>query len=542
MAKLVSNLNSQGLTAGEIGHRYLLRALTDMGRPDVVFNLHSGTNGPGYGYILNQGATALTEAWDADPSDSQDHFMLGHITEWFYHDLAGIQYDPALPGFQHVIIKPAFVGGITWVNASYNSVRGTIVSDWSLTNNTATLNVTIPVGSTGSVYLPIARQCHHQSVITESGTTIWQNGAAAGSAAAWRLIRCKAPARRHIMVWTVGSGSYQFAWNVFPPPTGLAAVPGNGQVALSWNAAPNATGYNVKESTTSGNGYTTVASGVTGTNYTDMGLFNNTAYYYVVSALTAATKAPIPWKSSATPEFTGCISNFGFETPGISAYQYNPTGATWMFTAQSGANGSGISANNSAFTSGNPVAPQGSQVAFLQGVSTISQTVAGLLAGAIYQITFAAAQRNNVYGGQAGQTWQLQVDGTAIGTYAPPETAQSYVDYSATFTAPASSSHTIAFAGTDANGGDNTVFIDNVRIALSPSLVPPHLTCQVADGQIQILWPPDHTGWQLQVQTNSSSVGLGTNWVAVPGSTLTNQFVLPTNPANGSVFLRLTYE
>ena len=50
--------------------------------------------------------------------------MLGHITEWFYHDLAGIQWDPALPGFQHVIIKPAFVGGMTWVNASYNSVRG----------------------------------------------------------------------------------------------------------------------------------------------------------------------------------------------------------------------------------------------------------------------------------------------------------------------------------------------------------------------------------------------------------------------------------
>ena len=59
---------SKGLTCGEIGHRYLLRALTDMGRPDVVFNLHSGTNDPGYGYILNQGATALTEAWDANPA------------------------------------------------------------------------------------------------------------------------------------------------------------------------------------------------------------------------------------------------------------------------------------------------------------------------------------------------------------------------------------------------------------------------------------------------------------------------------------------
>ena len=66
--ELVANINSKGLTSGEIGHRYLLRALTDMGRPDVVYNLHSGTNDPGYGYILSQGATALTEAWDANPS------------------------------------------------------------------------------------------------------------------------------------------------------------------------------------------------------------------------------------------------------------------------------------------------------------------------------------------------------------------------------------------------------------------------------------------------------------------------------------------
>jgi len=542
LAELVANLNSQGLTAGEIGHRYLLRALTDMGRADVVFNLHSGTNGPGYGYILNQGATALTEAWDANPNDSQDHFMLGHIDEWFYHDLAGIQYDPALPGFQHVIIKPAFVGGITWVNASYNSVRGMIASDWTLTNNLATLDVTIPAGSTGSVYLPTLGTATTNLLITESGTTIWQNGAPTGSAVGVAFDHVEGTGSQTYMVWTVGSGSYQFAWNVFPPPTGLAAAPGNGQVALSWNAVPNVTGYNMKHSTTSGNGYTTVASGVTGTNYTDMGLFNNTTYYYAVSAVNGGNESANSFEVSATPEDTGHVLNFGFEVPILSSYQYNPSGGTWVFTAQSGANGSGISANGSDFTSGNPNAPQGGQVAFLQGLGTISQTVVGLIAGAIYQITFSAAQRNNIYGGQVGQTWQLRLDGTTIGTYAPPESAQSYVDYPATFTAPASSSHTIAFVGTDANGGDNTVFLDNVRIAISPSLVPPHLGWQVVGGQIQILWPPDHTGWQLQIQTNSINVGLGTNWVAVPGSTFTNQFILPASPVNGSVFLRLIYQ
>ena len=84
----------------------------------------------------------------------------------------------------------------------------------------------------------------------------------------------------------------------------------------------------------------------------------------------AALKAPNSAEVSATPQWpslSSLIANPGFETPVISAYQYNPSGGGWTFTAQSGANGSGISANGSAFTTGNPVAPQGSQVAFLQG-------------------------------------------------------------------------------------------------------------------------------------------------------------------------------
>jgi hypothetical protein len=165
----------------------------------------------------------------------------------------------------------------------------------------------------------------------------------------------------------------------------------------------------------------------------------------------------------------------------------------------------------------------------------------GLIAGAIYQISFSAAQRNNIYGQQAGQTWQLRLDGTTIGSYAPPESAQSYVDYRATFTASTASSHTISFVGTNTNGGDNTILLDNVRLALAPSLALPHLACQVAGGQIQLLWPPDHSGWELQAQTNPLNFGLGTNWATVPNSPFTNQIVLPIGLANSNIFFRLTY-
>jgi hypothetical protein len=222
----------------------------------------------------------------------------------------------------------------------------------------------------------------------------------------------------------------------------------------------------------------------------------------------------------------------------VGTYQYNPSGAGWTFSALSGVNGSGIAANSSAFTIGNPPAPQGFQVAFLQGTGSFSQTLFGLIAGAIYQVTFVAAQRNNIYGAQAGQSWQLLLDGNLLGMYAPPQSATNYANYAVTFTAAAAPSHTLAFVGSNTNGGDNTVFIDNVQLSLLPAIVAPQLSGQFIGGQLQVAWPADHAGWTLQVQTNSLN---STNWSTLLGTALTNQFFFPLNSTDESMFFRLAY-
>ena len=117
--------------------------------------------------------------------------------------------------------------------------------------------------------------------------------------------------------------------------------------------------------------------------------------------------------------------------------------------------------------------------------------------------------------------------------------ATNYTDFTASFTA--SAAHTLAFVGTDLLGGDNTVFLDNVRITPAPSLTPPQIGWQMANGQIQLSWPIDHYGWHLEMQANPPGAGLGTNWSAVPGSQTTNWFAVPMNAGNGSAFFRLTY-
>jgi len=70
---------------------------------------------------------------------------------------------------------------------------------------------------------------------------------------------------------------------------------------------------------------------------------------------------------------------------------------------------------------------------------------------------------------------------------------------------------------------------------------PTNLVFGVSGTNLNLAWPSIYSGWWLQVQTNSIGVGLGTNWVDVPGSSLTNQLVISVDPSQGSVFYRIAY-
>ena len=85
-----------------------------------------------------------------------------------------------------------------------------------------------------------------------------------------------------------------------PAPTGLQATAGNSQVSLAWSASTGATSYHVKRSTTSGGAYTQISAPAS-TNFTDTGLSNGTAYFYVVSALNTAGESANSTQASATP-------------------------------------------------------------------------------------------------------------------------------------------------------------------------------------------------------------------------------------------------
>ncbi len=73
---------------------------------------------------------------------------------------------------------------------------------------------------------------------------------------------------------------------------------------------------------------------------------------------------------------------------------------------------------------------------------------------------------------------------------------------------------------------------------------PTNLTASVSNNVLRLSWPADHTGWLLQMQTNSLSVGLNASsndWTTVPGSSAMDHTNIPINPAPSAVFYRLVY-
>ncbi len=162
----IADAHQGHLTTGIFGTKFMLEALTDSGRADVAYQIVNQRTFPGWGYMLENGATTLWEHWElSDNTYSHNHPMFGSVSEWFYKALAGINPAPNAVGFDHILLAPQPEGDLTWVKASYNSVRGPIASDWKKTSGKFAYHVRVPVGATATVSLPAA----DKGEVTEDG-------------------------------------------------------------------------------------------------------------------------------------------------------------------------------------------------------------------------------------------------------------------------------------------------------------------------------------------------------------------------------------
>jgi hypothetical protein len=201
---------------------------------------------------------------------------------------------------------------------------------------------------------------------------------------------------------------------------------------------------------------------------------------------------------TASSNLFNAVSDGSFEVPVLPAntYQYAPAGSSWQFTG-----GSGVSGNGTAFTAANPNAPDGTQVAFLQTSSRMSQSIT--LSAGVYNLTLQAAQRA---GDKYSQEIQVLIDGAQVGLITP--NGIGYSTYQTTNFSATAGTHTLTFVGLNPQGGDNTAFIDEVAITQATSLADSSFeTPSLAAGSYQ--YAPNGSAWQFTATAGISSNGSG---------------------------------
>ncbi|WP_232009268.1 glycoside hydrolase family 78 protein [Mucilaginibacter mallensis] len=165
------------ISTGVIGTQWLMRGLTDFGRPDIAYHIAANDDYPSWGYMVKRGATTIWELWNGDTAapamNSRNHIMLlGDLIAWFYQDLGGIKADE--PGFKTIIMKPSIaINRLDNVNASYNTPYGLVKSDWKKQAGHFDWAITIPANSKAIVYLPAGSvndvKCDGKSLSALSG-------------------------------------------------------------------------------------------------------------------------------------------------------------------------------------------------------------------------------------------------------------------------------------------------------------------------------------------------------------------------------------
>jgi hypothetical protein len=173
----------------------LLLALSDAGYHADAAAMLNHRDEPSWGYMAGYNTT-FWEAFNADTQNlSLNHWTHSAVSEWLWRNVAGLNPDEAHPGYQSFTIRPRPTREVTWCQASYDSIRGQIVSDWKCDGDKFALAITVPANTTATVFVPAAGP----EMVTESGKPAAQSPGVS-------LLRTEPG----LVVFHLDSGSYQF--------------------------------------------------------------------------------------------------------------------------------------------------------------------------------------------------------------------------------------------------------------------------------------------------------------------------------------------
>ncbi|WP_221028743.1 family 78 glycoside hydrolase catalytic domain [Actomonas aquatica] len=183
--------NDWHLSTGFIGISFLNPILTQTGHVDVAYKLLLQDTYPSWLYPIKHGATTIWERWNGwthedgffNPHmNSFNHYSLGSVGEWLFRYVAGIELDPAQPGFGRFVLQPHLGDGLDWARATQGTMHGPICSAWRREDDRFSWEVTIPANTSATVHIP-----------TSDPATVNTDGLSV-DATEPGFVRCQAPA------------------------------------------------------------------------------------------------------------------------------------------------------------------------------------------------------------------------------------------------------------------------------------------------------------------------------------------------------------
>jgi alpha-L-rhamnosidase len=189
--------NDGHLDTGIFGTQFFFEVLADNGLNALAYEAMNKRTVPSYGYWLEQGATTSWEGWKN--AGSGNHPMFGGGLVWLYRKLAGLNTDEENPGYKHIVFRPQPAGDITMASYSNQTPYGRCGISWKKENDEFSMNISVPVGSTATIYVPADRK----ESVTESGKMI-----ETGSGIVF------AGMENNYAVFNAGSGDYLFESNL----------------------------------------------------------------------------------------------------------------------------------------------------------------------------------------------------------------------------------------------------------------------------------------------------------------------------------------
>ena len=154
VAERLSEMIAQGgghLDFGMLGSKMVLRMLTRFGHTDQALDMALRQDAPSWAAWIAQGHTTPPEEWIPKGGSSLNHVFLGDINAWMIQCLAGINYDPQQPGFQHIVIEPHFPHRLQWAEGRYRSRAGLIMSRWERTDDEILLTIEVPINTNATI-------------------------------------------------------------------------------------------------------------------------------------------------------------------------------------------------------------------------------------------------------------------------------------------------------------------------------------------------------------------------------------------------------